>query len=149
MPVNKGFKDEYFGALNNSTLENEFEIPQIDDESEEYYDLVDMDYDFKNDLIITKYDTPMVRFQKEDKNKIEAKLRRLQANFNMKLYNEILEDLDDYVQSNARFSYDCWSNFDGMDEDRKVWCYDVDCKMLMIVYNKLKDKLDSISKNYL
>ena len=60
MPVNKGFKGEYFGALNNSTLENEFEIPQIDDESEEYYDLVDMDYDFKNDLIITKYDTPMV-----------------------------------------------------------------------------------------
>ena len=28
MPVNKGFKDEYFGMINNSSLENEFEIPQ-------------------------------------------------------------------------------------------------------------------------
>ena len=114
----------------------------------EYYD-IDINYDYDNGLIIASYDTPAIRMQKEDKNKIEAKLRKLESKFSMNLCWQINEDLENYVATWKDYSYKTWRNFEGIDPDNVDYQHSIDCKFIDGVHNILREKLESIVENNL
>ena len=129
--------DEAIDLFNNGDLS--------EDSDYEYYD-VEYDYDAEGNLIVTKYDTPAIRFQKYAKDKIEDKLRKLESKFSKKLYNEIIDDAEDYLNTYRNMSYECWSNLNGLTDEAREEAYEVECEIIENIYEGFMERLDRISR---